>query len=314
MYFFLSNFSFLEICYVSVTLSRISINLQSEYIHIYFFACTAKIYFISVLGNTEYLVSTVIYRDCYVAKCSFLQLPLIINQGLCIQLMMLGSWISGVTARISKHARFSLCHFFGSNYKLGCGHVFLNEMSVSIVVPLVNHLSWPLFIGYLAPTVKSPPHPMLPSAMKWVKIFSTCSVHITRVHWIVSVVSDSATLWMGAHQAPCPRDSPGKNAGMGCWALLQGLSPTQGLNLPLFCLQHWQVGSLPLAPPGKPHSWAFILWTQNHYILMTWFQTFLQERFFSPFYTTSPWCLIPWHILWGIRLSWQPWENDCRNV
>ena len=30
---------------------------------------------------------------------------------------------------------------FGSNYKLGCGNVFLNEMSVSIVVLLVNHLS-----------------------------------------------------------------------------------------------------------------------------------------------------------------------------
>ena len=37
MYLFLSNFSFLEICYVSVTLSRISINLQSEYIYIYIF-------------------------------------------------------------------------------------------------------------------------------------------------------------------------------------------------------------------------------------------------------------------------------------
>ena len=35
-------------------------------------------------------------------------------------------------------------------------------------------------------------------------------------------------------------------------ALLQGIFPTQGLNLHLFCLLHWQAGSLPLAPPGKP--------------------------------------------------------------
>ena len=28
--------------------------------------------------------------------------------------------------------------------------------------------------------------------------------------------------------------------------------PTQGSNLYLLCLLHWQVGSLPLAPPGKP--------------------------------------------------------------
>ena len=37
---------------------------------------------------------------------------------------------------------------------------------------------------------------------------------------------------------------------MGCRALLQGIFPTQGLNSYLLCLLHWQVGSLPLAPPG----------------------------------------------------------------
>ena len=35
--------------------------------------------------------------------------------------------------------------------------------------------------------------------------------------------------------------------------VLQGIFPTQGLNLHLLCLLHWQVGSLPLTPPGKPH-------------------------------------------------------------
>ena len=48
------------------------------------------------------------------------------------------------------------------------------------------------------------------------------------------------------------RDSPGKNTGVGCHALLQGIFPTQGSNPPLLHFLHWQVGSLPLAPPGKP--------------------------------------------------------------
>ena len=43
------------------------------------------------------------------------------------------------------------------------------------------------------------------------------------------------------------RDSPGKNTGVGCHALLQGIFLTQGLNLGLLCLLHWQAGSLPLA-------------------------------------------------------------------
>ena len=33
----------------------------------------------------------------------------------------------------------------------------------------------------------------------------------------------------------------------------RGSSLTQGLKPGLLCLLHWQVGSLPLAPPGKPH-------------------------------------------------------------
>ena len=37
-----------------------------------------------------------------------------------------------------------------------------------------------------------------------------------------------------------------------CHALLQGIFLTQGLNSCLQHLQHWEVGSLPLAPPGKP--------------------------------------------------------------
>ena len=47
-------------------------------------------------------------------------------------------------------------------------------------------------------------------------------------------------------------DSLGKNTGEGCHFLLQGIFLTQGTNLSLLCLLHWQVGSLPLAPPGKP--------------------------------------------------------------
>ena len=39
---------------------------------------------------------------------------------------------------------------------------------------------------------------------------------------------------------------------MGYHALLQGIFLTQGSNPRLLYLLHWQVGSLPLVPPGKP--------------------------------------------------------------
>ena len=59
-----------------------------------------------------------------------------------------------------------------------------------------------------------------------------------------------ATLWTAAHQAPLSMDSPGKNTGVGCHFLLQGVFSTQGSNLSLSCLLRWQAGSLPLARPG----------------------------------------------------------------
>ena len=49
----------------------------------------------------------------------------------------------------------------------------------------------------------------------------------------------------------CPCECPGKNTGMGCHVLLQGIFPTQGMNPILLCLLNWQGRSLPLAPHLK---------------------------------------------------------------
>ena len=48
-------------------------------------------------------------------------------------------------------------------------------------------------------------------------------------------------------------DIPGKNTGVSCYAHLQGIFPTLGLNPCLLHLLHWQVGFSPLVPPTKPH-------------------------------------------------------------
>ena len=48
----------------------------------------------------------------------------------------------------------------------------------------------------------------------------------------------------------CPWDSPGRNTGVGCHFLLQGIFLTQGLKLHLSCLL--QMGSLPLGHQGSP--------------------------------------------------------------
>ena len=46
----------------------------------------------------------------------------------------------------------------------------------------------------------------------------------------------------------CSLPDSWKNNQVGCHFLLQGIFPTQGLNLHLLCLLPWQVGCLPLSP------------------------------------------------------------------
>ena len=50
----------------------------------------------------------------------------------------------------------------------------------------------------------------------------------------------------------CPWNSSGKNIGVGCHALLQGIFLTQGSNPRFLYLWHWQVDSLPLYHLGSP--------------------------------------------------------------
>ena len=54
---------------------------------------------------------------------------------------------------------------------------------------------------------------------------------------------------------PCPWNSPGKNTGVSCHFLLQGIFPTQGLNQSLLSLPALAGGLFTrwiIPPPGKP--------------------------------------------------------------
>ena len=73
------------------------------------------------------------------------------------------------------------------------------------------------------------------------------TVQCSAVH-AVSVMSES--LWPHGLEPTRflhPWNSPGKNRGVGCHFLLQGIFLTQGLSLHLFHLLHCQTGSLPVA-------------------------------------------------------------------
>ena len=60
-------------------------------------------------------------------------------------------------------------------------------------------------------------------SLEWMWVYCEVCQLLSRV-WIF------VTPWTEAHQAPLSWDSPGMNTGMGCHALLQRISPIQGLN------------------------------------------------------------------------------------
>ena len=67
----------------------------------------------------------------------------------------------------------------------------------------------------------------------------------------------------------CPWNFPGKNTGVGFQALLQGTFLMQGSNMRVLDL-HWKVGSLPLAPPGKPMTLKTEISVSQHSPVKTW--------------------------------------------
>ena len=68
------------------------------------------------------------------------------------------------------------------------------------------------------------------------------------------VLSCSSPFWpfvTPKDYSPPVSSVPGKNTGVGCHAVLQGIFRTQESNLRLLCLLPWQASSSPLAPPGE---------------------------------------------------------------
>ena len=85
---------------------------------------------------------------------------------------------------------------------------------------------------------------------------SKCSHQRLVTKWCVCSVAQSCLTLCDPMDCSPPGssvhgDSPGKNTGVGWHALLQGIFPTQGWNLSLLCLLHWQAGSSPLGYLGR---------------------------------------------------------------
>ncbi|XP_069889035.1 olfactory receptor 10AG1-like [Dipodomys merriami] len=187
MYFFISNFSFLEICYVSITLPRMLMDLWTQKGTISLYACATQMCFFLILGATECFLLAVMAYDRYVAICHPLHYPLIMNRKVYTQLVA-AAWVSGMPVQVGQTIQiFSLpfCdshqidHFFCDippMLKLACGDVFVNELVVFVFAVLIVTVP---FICILVSYVRIISTILkLPSNSGRSKAFSTCSSHL----------------------------------------------------------------------------------------------------------------------------------------
>ncbi|KAM8971529.1 olfactory receptor 10AG1-like [Sarcophilus harrisii] len=187
MYFFLGNFSFLEICYTSVTLPTILMNLWTQNRRISFAACAAQLCIFLILGSTECFLLAVMAYDRYVAICKPLHYPVIMSHNTCIKLVV-GSWISGIPLQIGQTYQIFSLPLCGSNklnhvfcdipplLKLACGDTSVNEFSVYADVLILAMIPFLLILwsyGKIINTILK-----MPSATGRSKAFSTCSSHL----------------------------------------------------------------------------------------------------------------------------------------
>ncbi|XP_059114853.1 olfactory receptor 10AG1-like [Peromyscus eremicus] len=199
MYFFLANFSFLEICYVSVTLPRILYNLWTQDRRICLLACAIQMFFFLILAATECFLLAVMSYDRYVAICNPLHYPLVMNPTKCTQLAI-GSWLGGIPVQIGQTCRiFSLhfCHFNRIDHffcdvppilKLACGDTSMHELSVYLVAMLFVASPFMLILASYSKIIAT--ILKLPTATGRAKAFSTCSSHLL----VVVLFFGSATI------------------------------------------------------------------------------------------------------------------------
>ncbi|XP_054859650.1 olfactory receptor 13H1-like [Eublepharis macularius] len=189
MYFFLSNLSFLDICYTSSSVPQALVTCTTDRTTISFMGCMAQIHITLYLGTTECLLLAVMAYDRFVAICSPLHYTLIMSWRICVQLAI-GTWGTGLILTLIPTVTGPK-RFCGSNVvnhftceaqtvaKLICGDTHLNDIVSfictvpSLIVPFVFILVTYLRIGLAVWRIRS--------KQGWRKALSTCGSHLAVV-------------------------------------------------------------------------------------------------------------------------------------
>uniref|UniRef100_A0A671DZ03 Olfactory receptor n=1 Tax=Rhinolophus ferrumequinum TaxID=59479 RepID=A0A671DZ03_RHIFE len=190
MYFFLRNFSFLEVSFTTVCIPRFLISILTGDKTISYNGCITQLFFFLLLGVTEFYLLAAMSYDRYVAICKPLHYPIIMNSKVCSQLV-LSSWLTAflitfpplvLGLKLEFCASKTIDHFLCDTspfLQISCTDTqFIELMAfvLAVVTLVVTLLLVVLSYTYIIKTILK-----FPSVQQRTKAFSTCSSHMVVV-------------------------------------------------------------------------------------------------------------------------------------
>ncbi|XP_023423417.1 olfactory receptor 6C3-like isoform X1 [Cavia porcellus] len=187
MYFFLQNFSFLEITFTSVSIPRFLCSIITKVKTISYNNCLTQLFFFISLGVSEFFLLTAMSYDRYVAICKPLHYTTIMNKKIC-NLLVFMSCLAGfltifpllmLILKLDFCASNVIDHFSCDYFpilQLSCSDTWFLEtigfyfafVTLFVTLALVI-LSYICIISTIL---------RIPSASQRKKAFSTCSSHM----------------------------------------------------------------------------------------------------------------------------------------
>ncbi|KAG8568536.1 hypothetical protein GDO81_014054 [Engystomops pustulosus] len=190
MYFFLSNLSFVDMCYSSAIVPKMLVNIISQDKSVTLFDCISQLYFFLCFACTECFLLAVMAYDRFVAICSPLHYTLIVSRRICI-LLVVSSWVAAALHSLLHSMMASTLTFCGPNkiyhfycdmaplLELACSDISLNKLLIytegglPVLIPFIIVLY--SYIRIISSILK------IRSTDGRYKAFSTCSSHLTVV-------------------------------------------------------------------------------------------------------------------------------------
>ncbi|XP_007538375.1 olfactory receptor 1D2-like [Erinaceus europaeus] len=190
MYFFIASLSCVDVCFTSVTMPKMLLNIHSHSPAIPFAGCLAQMYFLILFLELDNVLLAVMAYDRFVAICHPLHYATVMSPKFCATSLLVALVVTNVypLTHIVLIARMSFCasvrirHMFCELYallQLSCSDIRSNELTVYTLGSLLFVTPF-LFISFSYTRIFAAIL-RLPSSQSRLKAFSTCSSHLAVV-------------------------------------------------------------------------------------------------------------------------------------